>query len=96
MAISGLQYSGFLVNYLDIAPPFSGTVLGIGNTISCLAGIVSPMVTSALTPHSSQKEWQSVLWVTAGILGAGSLVFSLFASGKVQDWAKYKKGETKA
>ncbi|EYB80952.1 hypothetical protein Y032_0396g676 [Ancylostoma ceylanicum] len=94
MAISGLQYSGFLVNYLDIAPPFSGTALGIGNTISCLAGIVSPMVTSALTPHSSQKEWQSVLWVTAGILAVGSLVFSFFASGKVQDWAKHKEVET--
>ncbi|KHJ89728.1 hypothetical protein OESDEN_10439 [Oesophagostomum dentatum] len=94
MAISGLQYSGFVVNYLDIAPPFSGTVMGIGNTISCLAGIVSPMVTSALTPNGTQEEWQSVLWLTAGILGAGSLIFALFASGEVQEWAKLKSSGT--
>ncbi|KJH44213.1 hypothetical protein DICVIV_09757 [Dictyocaulus viviparus] len=94
MAISGLQYSGFVVNYLDIAPSFSGTVMGMGNTISCLAGIVSPIVTSALTPNSTQEEWQSVLWFTAGILATGSLIFALFASGEVQEWAKHKGGDS--
>ncbi|KAK6742549.1 hypothetical protein RB195_010048 [Necator americanus] len=93
MAISGLQYSGFVVNYLDIAPPFSGTIMGMGNTISCLAGIVSPMVTSALTPNGTQEEWHNVLWLTAAILAAGSLIFALFASGSVQDWAKHKGGD---
>ncbi|KAE9416091.1 hypothetical protein Angca_004072, partial [Angiostrongylus cantonensis] len=90
MAISGLQYSGFVVNYLDIAPSFSGTIMGMGNTISCLAGIGSPMVTSALTPNGSQEEWQSVLWFTAAILTTGALIFTLFASGEVQEWAKHK------
>ncbi|VDL78084.1 unnamed protein product [Nippostrongylus brasiliensis] len=93
MAISGLQYSGFVVNYLDIAPSFSGTIMGMGNTISCLAGIVSPMVTSALTPNGTQEEWQGVLWLTAGILTAGALIFAIFASGEVQTWAKHKGGE---
>lgn len=51
MAISGLQYAGFVVNYLEIAPPFSGTVMGTGNTISALAGIISPAVSSYLTPN---------------------------------------------
>lgn len=91
MAISGLQYSGFVVNYLDIAPSFSGTIMGMGNTISCLAGIASPMVTSALTPNGSQEEWQSVLWFTAAILTTGALIFTLFASGEVQEWAKHKE-----
>ncbi|KAK6023527.1 transporter, major facilitator family protein [Ostertagia ostertagi] len=93
MAISGLQYSGFVVNYLDIAPSFSGTIMGMGNTISCLAGIVSPMVTSALTPNGTQEEWQGVLWLTAGILATGSIVFSIFASGEVQEWARHKGGD---
>ncbi|KAJ1352097.1 hypothetical protein KIN20_008290 [Parelaphostrongylus tenuis] len=93
MAISGLQYSGFVVNYLDIAPSFSGTIMGMGNTISSLAGIASPMVTSALTPNGSQEEWQSVLWCTAAILTTGALIFTLFASGEVQDWAKHKGGD---
>ncbi|KIH61815.1 hypothetical protein ANCDUO_07906 [Ancylostoma duodenale] len=94
MAISGLQFSGFYVNYLEIAPPFSGTLMGMGNTISSLAGITSPMVTSALTPNGSQKEWQIVLWLCAGILAAGALIFVLFATGEVQEWAKHKQEES--
>ena len=35
VGISGLQYAGFVVNYLDICPAHAGTVLGIGNTLSC-------------------------------------------------------------
>lgn len=94
MAISGLQYSGFVVNYLEIAPPFSGTVMGMGNTISCLAGIASPMVTSALTPNGTQEEWQMVMWVTAGILATGAGLFTLLASGECQDWAKANGGDS--
>ncbi|CAB3402797.1 unnamed protein product [Caenorhabditis bovis] len=93
MAISGLQYSGFVVNYLEIAPPFSGTVMGTGNTISALAGIISPYVTSFLTPNGTQNEWQIVLWVAAVILTAGALIFSFFASGDVQPWAKLSPQE---
>ncbi|CAI5445898.1 unnamed protein product [Caenorhabditis angaria] len=88
MAISGLQYSGFVVNYLEIAPPFSGTVMGTGNTLSALAGIISPSVTSILTPNGTQEEWQIVLWLTAGILTTGALIFTIFASGEVQPWAR--------
>lgn len=29
-----------------------------------------------------------VLWLTAGILTIGALLFSIFASGEVQPWAK--------
>ena len=76
MAISGLQYSGFVVNYLDIAPPFSGTVMGMGNTLSCLAGILSPIISAKLTPNGTQEEWQLVMLLTAGILFVGSVAFS--------------------
>ena len=31
-----MQYSGFVVNYLDICPKFAGVVLGMGNTLSCM------------------------------------------------------------
>lgn len=31
--------------------------------------------------------------MTAGILGTGALVFAIFASGEVQDWAKHKGGD---
>lgn len=34
-----------------------------------------------------------VLWLCAGILAAGALIFVLFAAGEVQEWAKHKQEE---
>uniref|UniRef100_A0A915PEA0 Major facilitator superfamily (MFS) profile domain-containing protein n=1 Tax=Setaria digitata TaxID=48799 RepID=A0A915PEA0_9BILA len=87
MGLSGVQYAGFVVNYLDIAPSFAGPILGIGNTISCIAGVISPVMVGKLTPTGSQKEWQLVFWITAGILSAGTIIFCLFTKTDVQPWA---------
>ena len=104
IGISGFQYAGFVVNYLDICPQFAGFVLGIGNTLSCLAGLVSPILMGWLTPtvkeathhfilssqffQGSKEEWLLVFYVTGLVLVAGAVIFSLLASAEVQDWAK--------
>jgi len=87
LSLSGAQYSGFIVNYLDIAPAFAGTILGIGNTLSCFAGILSPLVMGWMTPNGTKEEWQSVFWLTAAILCFGSAFYVVFAKGEVQPWA---------
>ncbi|GMR44118.1 hypothetical protein PMAYCL1PPCAC_14313, partial [Pristionchus mayeri] len=87
MALSGLQFSSYVVNYIDIASTHSGTVMGIGNTMSCLGGIVSPMITSAVVQQKTQAEWQVVMMITAAILIAGSVLFCLLAKGETEPWA---------
>ncbi|EFO13753.2 hypothetical protein LOAG_14776 [Loa loa] len=87
IGLSGIQYAGFVVNYLDIAPTFAGPLLGIGNTITCIAGIIGPLMVGQLTPTGSQQEWQLVFWITGGVLLAGTTIFCLFAKGEVQPWA---------
>lgn len=91
--LSGFQYAGFIINYMDIAPAFAGTVLGIGNTISCLCGIFSPPIMGLLTPNKTREEWLTVFYLTAGILIAGALFFAIFAAGEVQDWARVDDGK---
>ncbi|KAI1729016.1 major facilitator superfamily domain-containing protein [Ditylenchus destructor] len=87
IGISGFQYSGFVVNYLDICPGQAGTVIGIGNTLSCFAGIFSPLITGWLTTTGSREEWQAVFLVAGIILVAGAVFFAVFASGEVQPWS---------
>uniref|UniRef100_A0A1I7ZXT4 MFS domain-containing protein n=1 Tax=Steinernema glaseri TaxID=37863 RepID=A0A1I7ZXT4_9BILA len=72
---------------MDIAPTHAGTILGIGNTLSCLAGILSPLVMGWMTPNGSKEEWQAVFWLTAVILVFGAGFFAIFAKGTVQPWA---------
>ncbi|KAF7638229.1 MFS domain-containing protein [Meloidogyne graminicola] len=86
--ISGFQYSGFVINYMDICPELSGFVLGIGNTLSCLAGLISPIIMGWLTPTGSKEEWLIVFYITSFILIFGALIFSIFASAEIQEWAK--------
>ena len=50
-ALSGFQYGGFVVNHLDIAPRYAGTLFGISNTFATVSGIVAPLVATSLTPQ---------------------------------------------
>ncbi|TKR77023.1 hypothetical protein L596_018073 [Steinernema carpocapsae] len=95
LSLSGAQYSGFIVNYLDIAPIHAGTILGIGNTLSCFAGILSPLVMGWMTPNGTKEEWQSVFWLTAVILVFGATFYVVFAKGDVQPWALATYGQQK-
>uniref|UniRef100_A0A7E4VPW0 Sialin n=1 Tax=Panagrellus redivivus TaxID=6233 RepID=A0A7E4VPW0_PANRE len=88
IGLSGIQYAGFVVNYLDIAPAFAGPILGIGNTLSGFAGILAPMVMGWLTPNGTKEEWQLVFFLTGAILILGTVFFCIFAAGDVQYWAQ--------
>jgi len=37
LSFCGFQYNGFLVNHLDLAPPFAGILMGIGNAVGTTA-----------------------------------------------------------
>ncbi|VDO54535.1 unnamed protein product [Onchocerca flexuosa] len=69
IGLSGIQYAGFVVNYLDIAPTFAGPMLGVGNTISCLAGIIAPMMAGQLTSRVIFSEFYSFLWLITYVIG---------------------------
>ena len=49
--VHGAVYSGFLVNCMDIAPQFAGTIFGISNMFGAATGFIAPPIAAALTPN---------------------------------------------
>lgn len=49
VTLQGGIYSGFMVNHIDIAPNFAGTLFGITNAAATIPGWLAPMTVGALT-----------------------------------------------
>lgn len=90
VGFSGLVRAGHVVNHVDFAPKYAGIMFGITNTFATIPGMVAPIVAGALTPHDTQEEWRNVFYVCAGFTVVGAVVFGVFVSGEVQEWAKDK------
>lgn len=82
---NGAVTAGYLSNGLDIAPNFSGTIFGLANTLSSLGGWLSTKLVAIFTKESSTfATWSSVFWILVGTYVAGSIVYLIFGSGKLQ------------
>jgi MFS transporter, ACS family, solute carrier family 17 (sodium-dependent inorganic phosphate cotransporter), other len=51
VGLGAFAWSGFAVNHLDIAPQYASILMGIGNTIATIPGIVSPLLTGFLVSN---------------------------------------------
>ncbi len=93
IAITACNYTGYIVNYMDIAPQFAGTLFGLGNGIAASTGFLAPYTVAVLTVNQTQEEWRKVFFLSAGIYVAGALTYLWLASGNIQDWAKVNVDE---
>ncbi|XP_058795402.1 sialin-like [Phymastichus coffea] len=87
IGLGGFAWSGFCVNYLDIAPRHASVLFGIGNTVATLPGIISPVLTGHLVRDKTADEWRIVFLIASGFYIVGAIVYGLLASGEQQHWA---------
>lgn len=59
VGISAFELSGFIVNFLDLAPQFSMILFAMSNTFATIPGIVSPMLTGFIVKNKVRhhREW---------------------------------------
>eukprot|EP00105_Crassostrea_gigas_P030972 XP_011453524.2 PREDICTED: uncharacterized transporter slc-17.2-like isoform X3 [Crassostrea gigas] len=86
--VQALNNAGFRVNHIDIAPRFASVLNGMTTTVSSVAALLSPIVTSELTKNGTQEEWQTVFFICTGVGLAGALAFLVLGSGVEQEWAR--------
>ena len=93
ISISGTAVCGFATNPLDLSPQFSGIIVGIGNTLATLPGMISPALTGYLLkaggcmdffPESEtcRAAWNTTFYLCIGFYVFGSVIWVLFASSK--------------
>ncbi|XP_056638287.1 sialin [Diorhabda sublineata] len=82
---NGAVTAGYLSNVLDIAPNFSGTIFGMANTLSSIAGWVSTKVVAVITEtESTFRTWRYIFWILAGAYAFATVVYLVFGTGKLQ------------
>ncbi|XP_046329728.2 sialin-like [Haliotis rufescens] len=94
VSLTGFQFSGFIVNHVDIAPAYAGILFGISNSIAAVTGFISPVVVGVITSESQTRaEWQVVFYIAAAMYGFGAIFYVIFASGELQPWAREESEE---
>lgn len=86
VGFSGIASSSLAIIMLDIAPRYSGIIMGISNCIATVPGIVSPILTGVITREKTLNEWRIVFFISSSVYTFGAVFFGLFASGEVQPW----------
>lgn len=92
LAFTGCTYgAGFMVNYNDVAGPYSGLAFGTANTVGTVPGFVAPYLVSVITANQKQEEWRIVFFITAVVYFVGGLGYILLGSGELEEWAVKKQ-----
>jgi len=77
--LDAFSQSGLYSNHADIAPRYSGVLLGISNTAGVLAGVMGSLVTGNILQHGT---WSQVWQVAIGLYLVGTVIWNTFASGE--------------
>ncbi|DBB14489.1 TPA: Sodium-dependent phosphate transport protein 1, chloroplastic [Trebouxia sp. C0006] len=82
MACQGLDacsQSGLYSNHQDIAPRYSGVLLGMSNTAGVLAGVLGTAATGMILQTGT---WDDVWRVAIGLYLVGTVIWNLFSTGE--------------
>lgn len=87
VGFNSAAYVGYLVNHLDLAPNFAGTLMGVTNFMANCISIMAPLVAgTVITDEADPTQWRIVFFISAGIYLLGNTLFVIFGKAKVQKW----------
>ncbi|KAF5404193.1 Vesicular glutamate transporter [Paragonimus heterotremus] len=90
LGFSGLAVAGYAVNVIDIAPNFSGLVMGFANSVSTFTGLLSTLIASIVVHKFGldlKNGWRVALALAALSQFCAVVFYLIFASGDEQPWA---------
>lgn len=83
----GMGHSGFMAAFVDLAPDFAGTLLGISNVIASIPGFAIPAMLGELLKEQTPLEaWALFYYIGSAIGIITALEFILLGSAELQSW----------
>ncbi|XP_049873001.1 putative inorganic phosphate cotransporter [Pectinophora gossypiella] len=80
-------HTGWMVNYIDLAPNFSGTLMATGNTLMNFNAVGMPVLVSYIvTDVTDVHQWRIIQFVVGTIALVCNTIFVVFMSADVQPW----------
>ncbi|XP_028143350.2 putative inorganic phosphate cotransporter [Diabrotica virgifera virgifera] len=93
--VSGCQgagKSGHVVNHMDLAPNFSGVMMGITNRFAVVVSSFAPVLAQIIVKDEHNiNQWRIIFYLTMGLNLFGVISNTLFTSGKRQTWNEGKR-----
>ncbi|KAF0305398.1 Vesicular glutamate transporter 2 [Amphibalanus amphitrite] len=87
VGLIGAGYSGWQTVPVDMAPNYSGSLVGIYNTFGSIPGFLAPLVVGALTEgHETLDRWRWCFLIPAALMLFDTVVFLACGSGEEQPW----------
>ncbi|XP_055865016.1 sialin-like [Biomphalaria glabrata] len=83
----GFAYVAWMANPVDLAPAYTGFIVGICEVGAVWVAIVVPILVDTITADKSREKWQLAFYITAGIQVFCYIFYIIFASGELQPWA---------
>ncbi|XP_029800497.1 probable small intestine urate exporter [Suricata suricatta] len=78
---------GAFVNFLDIAPRYTGFLKGLSQGFVYLSGAISSTVAGFILSQDSEFGWRNVFLISTSVSISGLVFFLIFGQADVQDWA---------
>lgn len=85
--ILSAPFAGAMASIVDIAPNFSGLVVGFCQTVYMIAGVFSPLVAGYITRDGHTiAAYQTNFNITAGMGITTYIVYQIWGSAEIQKW----------
>ncbi|KAJ8731680.1 hypothetical protein PYW07_004844 [Mythimna separata] len=78
---------GWIVNHIDMAPNFGGTLMMMGNMITNFCSVLQPVLVSyVVTDVYNQTQWRILFLTVAAVTVSTNAIFVIFMSADLQPW----------
>ena len=92
--LNGAFVCSLMNSYIDLAPNYAGTLLGVGNTVAFIIHSVVPVINEQVLANGSlsqTRQWQIIFMVPSALYILSNITYLITVTSDVQTWNSKKR-----